>query len=67
MIKTITIMDHQHNGDSGFATLSFIGLFIQILGLGTIGSIIAIVSGVVSLVINYPKLKTRIQQIFKRK
>jgi hypothetical protein len=66
MIKA-QIMDHQHTGDSGFAAISFIFFILTIVGVGTVASIVAILSGAVSLFINYPKVKARVLQILKRK
>jgi hypothetical protein len=70
MIKAQT-MDHNfHGADSRYAFISLLGLLLKIISIGAVvsylGGAVAIVSGLISITINFPKFKHRILQIFKR-
>ncbi len=53
-------------GDTLFAAVSLIFIVLGAIGLGTVAAILGICSAVVSLVINYPKLKERVKSMFKK-
>lgn len=56
------------SGDSTLAAISLLFVVLAFIGIGTIGAVIAIISGGISIVINWPKFRERIKQIkLKRK
>jgi hypothetical protein len=54
------------NGDSTLAAVSLIFIVLAAVGLGTVGAIVAIVSGSISIVINWPRFKERIKMILSK-
>lgn len=54
-------------GDTVFAAVSVIFIILGAIGLGTVAAILGICSAIVSLIINWPKLRERLFTIFKNK
>ena len=54
-------------GDSMGAVISICATLLFIVGLGTIAAVVAIASGTISIILNYPKFKTVLINFFKRK
>lgn len=59
-------MDHSHGAGTGFSLISIASSILAVIGLGVTASVVAIASGVISIIINWPKLKTRFNEIFNR-
>lgn len=60
--------DHNMNtGDSTLAGISMIATLLFMIGIGTIAAVIGILAGTTSLIINWPKLKARFQEMFNNK
>lgn len=53
-------------GDTVFAAVSVIFIILGAIGLGTVAAVLGICSAVVSLIINWPKLRERLSSIFKK-
>ena len=64
----IEMSDHNfQTGDSMGAVISICATLLFIVGLGTIAAVVAIASGTISIIINYPKFKAALVNLFKRK
>ena len=64
--------DHNiHTGDSTLAGISVLSMILAILGLGTFAAVVAIISGGISIILNWDKfalkVKTAYEKLFKNK
>ncbi len=57
---------HVESGDTTFAGISMISLVLMAIGVGNVAAIVGIISGCVSLIINYPKFRDRVASIWKK-
>lgn len=56
----------ESNGDSTFAIISLGSILLALVGLGTIAASIAIISGTISIIINWSKFVIKVEQVYHK-